>query len=100
MSLWRQVITRHASVVALEHWWAWSLGCTEEFLIALQHRKQLLDWEADSFTYEAGLEEIRRVIDVLDSWGFDVKPHYELWRLGTLTVEAIREESGKSLKTS
>lgn len=91
MSLWRQVITRHARIVALGPDWAWSLGCTEEFTIAAQQRKKILNQHGQPLRHQECLDLIRKTMDRIDEMGFDIKPHYELWRLGTLTVEAFQD---------
>lgn len=88
MSLWRQVIVRHTRTVAFADDWEWSLGCTEEFVIAIQYRKKILLANGSSMLPEVGLERIRTAMDNLNVFGFDIKPHYELWRLATLTLES------------
>jgi hypothetical protein len=90
MSLWRQVIVRHARAVALCQNWEWSLGCSEEFLIALQHQKRLLDGTGKTMRWTEGLGLIRKAMDKIDGLGFEIKPHYDLWRQATLTLEAIK----------
>ncbi|MCC6404902.1 MAG: hypothetical protein IT405_00760 [Candidatus Yanofskybacteria bacterium] len=92
MSLWRQVIVRHTRTVAFADDWAWSLGCSEEFIIALQHEKQALTQNGKLLPWKAGLDAMRPAMDAIDGYGFDVKKHYELWRQATLTLEALQEE--------
>ena len=90
MTLWRQVIVRHAHTVALSTDWEWSLGCSEELLIAIQHGKDILQGFT-STTIDASLIRLKKAIDSIDKMGLDIKPHYEIWRQATLTVEALKD---------
>lgn len=89
MSLWRQVIVRYARTVAFNHHWQWSTGCVEEFLIAVQSGKRLVDATGKPCTARGGADLIRTTVDQIDKMGFDAKPQYELWRQLTLTLEAL-----------
>ena len=97
MSLWRQVIIRHARTVALNTNWQWSTGCVEEFLIGLQNRKRIV--------YQTGevVDEPRKAADLIlnsmreiDSWGFESKPLYDLWRQIVLTIDGLEDKGHSS----
>jgi hypothetical protein len=89
MSLWRQVILRYARTVAFNGGWCWSTGCAEEFLIAVQSRKRILDMNGKPMDIRTAADQIRKAVDEVNSWGFDTKPLYDLWRQIILTYEAM-----------
>lgn len=89
MSLWRQVILRFARSVSFNVGWQWSAGCVEEFLIAVQSGKRILDASGRPVDPQKMADMIRATIDTLDEWGVDLaKPIYDLWRQTQLTLEA------------
>lgn len=90
MSLWRQVIVRYARTVSFNVGWQWSVGCAEEFLIAIQSGKRMMDWAARPIDPQEGANVLRSTIDTIDEWGFDAKPLYDLWRQIQLTLEATQ----------
>lgn len=96
MSLWRQVIVRYARSVAFNAQWHWSTGCIEEFLIAIQADKRILDCDGTPFEARHGAELIRHTVDEVDAWGFDAKPLYDLWRQIDLTIDAMHQEKKTS----
>jgi len=56
MSLWRQVIVRFARTVSFNIGWQWSVGCAEEFLIAVQSGKRMLDSAARPLDPQVGAD--------------------------------------------
>ena len=95
MSLWRQVIVRYAHSVAFGKQWQWSSGCVEEFLIAVQSRKRILDELGHPYSARQGADLIRLTVDEIGAWGYDPKPLYDLWRQIELTLEAMKAQQTK-----
>lgn len=94
MSLWRQVIERYASKVAFNRGWEWSVGCVEEFSIAIESGKSLLDEDGNIHVhprdFRASADLVRRAIDKVDEWGLDPKPLYDKWRQIDLFLDTVR----------
>jgi len=92
MSLWRQVIVRFASKLASNLHWEWSTGCVEEFLIAIEHEKHILDFNCKRIeNLNAHADLIRKAVDQIDHWGFEPKPLYDLWRQIDLALDNVRK---------
>jgi len=87
MSLWEQVIKKHADIVCFYDKFHCSMGCVEELLIGFESGKELR--HRNNFAPlnpNDELPKIRTAIDDLDSLGVDPSRLYDSYRRLSLSV--------------
>lgn len=74
MSLWKQIIKRHAREIRFNKKWNFSNGSAEEFLIGLENGLPLIERGATTtMTQKEGLAKIQAAIDIIGKIGVEPK---------------------------
>ncbi len=80
MALWERIIRRLVHVIYFNHGWHFSSGCVEEYLIGQTIQATMYDHRLRPLDIGRENERLRHAIAILDGWGFDAMPLYNLYR--------------------